>query len=362
MKIAVISFTAKGTRINLLLKEKYKIEGYETQNFFKGKKGEDKQLNCINKALSEWCSESFKNFDAFVFIGACAIAVRAIAPCINSKATDPAVIVIDENKNYVISLLSGHIGGANALAVKTAELLNAMPVITTATDVNDLFAIDVFAKNNNLHIDNIKKIKDVSSKVVNGEKIIIKSDLKIQGNPPTEVILAKEIKTYDKYDLDDEYFDVWITYKDRYMQKDKVKEFSGLKLTASSIVIGMGCKKNTSYESLKDFLEDILKQYNIDKNSVFKIASIDLKKDEEGLKKLAKYMKAEFETFSEKELLSVKGEFSESEFVKSITGVGNVCERAALLGADNGKIILQKQSRNGMTIAIAMTERRIYFE
>ena len=128
--------------------------------------------------VEEWFTKS--EVDAIIFVGATGIAVRAIAPFIHGKAVDPAVLVIDEAGRYVISLLSGHLGGANALARTAATLIEAEPVITTATDAESAFAVDTFAKENGFLLTDLRKAKEVSAKVLRGEKLRIYSDIPME--------------------------------------------------------------------------------------------------------------------------------------------------------------------------------------
>ena len=113
---------------------------------------------------------------------------KILSPFVKDKKTDPAVIVIDELGRFVIPLLSGHIGGANELSKKISKFTNSIEVITTATDINNKFAVDVFAKNNNLYISNMTIAKEISSKILEGEKIGFLSDFNFKGNIPSELV------------------------------------------------------------------------------------------------------------------------------------------------------------------------------
>ena len=156
--------------------------------------------------------------------------------------------------------------------------------------------------------------------------------------------LGFELKLPENMAYCNEKFDIKLTYKN---------ENQGICLTTKVIVVGMGCRRGKDFESLVSYYDDTLKKLNISENAVEKICSIDLKKDEEGLIRLSEVKKIKFETYTAEELLNVKGDFSSSTFVKSVTGVDNVCERSAVFGSGGGKILLHKESRDGMTIAIA---------
>lgn len=170
MKTAVISFTASGGRLNDLISGILSADSYK----------DAKNIYALTGNL-------MKEYDALIFIGAAGIAVRAIAPYIKSKDTDPAVIVCDEMGKFVIPVLSGHIGGANRLACELAEKINAQPVITTATDINKVWAVDSWASENGFYIENIKNIKYISSALLRKESVGLDSDFKINGPLPENI-------------------------------------------------------------------------------------------------------------------------------------------------------------------------------
>ena len=157
MKVSIIAFTDNGMEI-----------AYKLSNSLSETNDVD-FTRCGKGALSTWTEEHFSTNDALIFIGAIGIALRAIAPYIKTKTKDPAVVVVDELGQFSIPILSGHIGGANELALRISEILNAIPVITTATDINKVFAVDTWAKSQGLHILNPECIKLVSSKLLKGE-------------------------------------------------------------------------------------------------------------------------------------------------------------------------------------------------
>lgn len=254
--------------------------------------------------LADWTAANFNSRDALIYIGATGIAVRAIAPHIKSKTTDPAVICIDEMGRFVISLLSGHIGGANELTEEIAAQIGSIPVITTATDGRDTFAVDSWAKSEGLGIVNPEAIKKISSSVLSGDSIRV-----VAG--------------------DDE-----------------------LELVARNNVLGVGCKRGTSAVALVTALSEFASENDIELASICGIASIDLKKDEEGLIALARSLKLNLTTYTADELNEVPGDFTGSEFVRKTTGVDNVCERSAVK-LSGGNLVIGKTSYDGITFALA---------
>ncbi|MCR4830004.1 MAG: cobalamin biosynthesis protein [Pseudobutyrivibrio sp.] len=295
-----------------------------------------------DQSLDDWVKSGFDTHLPIVFICATGIAVRAISPYVENKLTDSPVIVIDELGQFVISVLSGHVGGANALAERLAKALGATPVITTATDLNNVFAIDSFAEKNGLRILDKKQIKSVSAKLLRNEVIVIKNELEnivFEGQQPENVILSNDANNYD----------VLITNEER--------DEDCLVLIPRKLILGMGCKKDKPFEELLDFVS---KHYAIDdlRKDIYAITSIDVKAKEKGLLTLAAFLDTWLITFSAEELEKVPGDFSTSDFVKKTVGVDNVSERSAvILGATLTK---EKCAENGMTLAEAVRNIRSF--
>ena len=197
MKLAVISFTERGSRLNRSVSELLSREGIEVESTALAKYAESAGLSPLTTSLHDWTEKMFESQDALLFIGATGIAVRSIAPFVADKRKDPAVVVMDEKGIFAISLLSGHIGGANELAGKLANLTGAIPVITTATDVNGRFAVDVFAKKQKLWIADMKAAKQVSADVLDEKKIGLVTDFPILGEMPEELELLKGTEPFE---------------------------------------------------------------------------------------------------------------------------------------------------------------------
>lgn len=337
MKAAIISFTEKGNSIRKKIEDHLIVNEYEIMSSADGRAKEI--------SLNEWTNDYFTDSDFLVFIGACAIAVRSIAPFLKSKKEDPGVIVIDEMGQYVIPILSGHIGGANEFAIMLAEFLGAYSVITTATDINNKFAVDVFAKKNSLEIEDMLKAKMISAKILDNMSIGLVSELTIEGKLPEEIVRNGN-----------EEYGIYIGIRSRKPFKET------LNLIPKSVTIGIGCRKDTPKEKIQYAVLEILKENNIELKSVNKLASIDLKKDEKGIFEFSSEYQLDFVTYSSDELNSINGDFSESEFVDKITGVSCVCERAAVMGSNQGEILIRKTIKDGVTVAVAQENRSVKFE
>lgn len=294
---------------------------------------EDKIFIRSDEALKDWTRTAFENADAIIFIGAAGIAVRSCAPFLRGKDRDPAVIVCDELERYVIPILSGHIGGANALALQMSRYLDAEPVITTATDLNGVWAADNWAMEKGFYIFDPQNIKYISSALLRGEKVGMVCDIPVDlGALPENVV------------LNDTGLDVGIDITP-FSRASSFKK--GLKLVPRCIALGVGCKKNTeAFDMIKAFTH-----LRIHKEAVKYVATIDIKKDERAVHSLCRCTGAELLCYTADELANVKGVFSASDFVKSITGVDNVCERAAKKASNGGELIIKKTVYNGTTIA-----------
>lgn len=343
MRISIISFTYRGYVLGENIKEKlgscHKVNTYTTNV-----RGLEAGIaRPIVGGLMAWSGEQFMEQEGLIFIGAAGIAVRAIAPFLKDKMLDPAVIVADEYGEHIISLLSGHVGKGNRLATEIAEGVKGEAVITTATDKNKLWAVDVFATENGLWISDRKKAKQISADLLEGERIQLYCE-NIRGNVPKELELVKNHKA-----------DVMVSWKGDLRDE-------GLYLIPKVIFVGIGCKKGTDFEAVDLFLQDTLKEKNIFIESIGGFASIDLKEKEEGLVQLSKKYQIPFLTYSNETLNKVEGKFTGSKFVQEVTGVDNVCERSAVLATDDGILIQKKICHSGITLALAVKKWGVYFE
>ncbi len=367
----------------------------------------------LQDIVGEWFTKSAA--DAIIFVGATGIAVRAIAPFIHGKAVDPAVLVIDEAGRYVISLLSGHLGGANALARTAASLIEAEPIITTATDAESAFAVDTFAKENGFLLTDLRKAKEVSAKVLRGEKLRIYSDIPMErlvqrpARHEAELVSAKDI---DRADIvisyrthilkpvsepdagaSDRPSDASETQHPEYQNSElsetrtdavqihhlvdrdsepstasgslgvsehpteKLFQAIGLRLIAKRVHVGLGARKGVTQAEVAAAVATCLEDAGIDPRAVVALASIDLKKQEAGILAYSYECGVPFVTYTAEELRTVEGAFAGSSFVQSVTGVANVCERAAAYAAGrsgHAEVLVHKTIHGSVTTAVAV--------
>lgn len=288
---------------------------------------------------------AFQTCRLIVFIGATGIAIRTIAPFIRSKVKDPAIVSIDERGHFVIPLLSGHIGGANALAAGIAEFLKAVPVITTATDVNDLFAVDEWAARHNMAISNLPSAKTFASCLVDCKKVGVKSDFPIRGPLPKGLVLAEEGPVGMAISL----------------HKSVQPFVETVVLRPRILHLGIGCRKGTTMDAIEELVIRELTRLRVTLSVVTGLASIDVKKEEPGLLSFAREYALPIHFYSAAELQAAEGDFTPSSFVAQTVGVDNVCERAAVLDSHGGTLLLRKTSANGVTLAVAMEDFTVDF-
>ena len=386
MKLAVISFTVNGTRLNrklcATLSEKLKTNAAARDEilifcYVKSKQPPvleeaGKQPECMvwQRPLNDWAREMFASMDALIFIGATGIAVRAIAPLVQDKFYDPAVLVMDELGQFCIPLLSGHVGGANELAETISQLTGSQAVITTATDVNHQFAVDVFARKNGLKIADRELAKEISAELLTGRKVGFFTDFLWNGTLPKGLcegqfcdrniritINADSLKSNSKKRAKIEGYDTETGTEQKETDRSEMcsEGKAILRLVPPVIILGIGCRKGTPAGQIQSAIHLLLKEQNLHPLSIAAIATIDLKKEEPGLLAAAETLQIPVICYSSEELAAVPGDFTESAFVKQITGVGNVCERAALKAARErgGYLVCHKTVYDGVTVAVA---------
>lgn len=287
--------------------------------------------------LRDWTSRAFADSRALVFVGAAGIAVRAVAPHLISKAEDPAVVVVDECGRYAVPLLSGHLGGANALAREIAKVCGAEAVVTTATDRNGVFAFDDWARVQGLSVADPGRIRAVSARLLGGERVRVRSLFPIDGKPPELVEPVESGKA-----------EVWVD----------VRAHDALTLVPPALVLGIGCRRGISLEALEERFAAFCAETGVLPRAVCAAASIDLKQDEAGLIAFCAAHGWPLRFYSAAELSSVEGEFTASAFVERAAGVDNVCERAAVSCAQ-GALLVKKHAGGGVTFALAQKNVRL---
>lgn len=348
MEIGIVSFSRRGVKLGEKLRQGLEEKGWQAHAFAKCKYMDEAEVGSgqvcqIGESIGKWTGENFSKFDAFLFVGACGIAVRSIAPYVCHKTMDPAVVVVDEKGEFAISLLSGHIGGGNDLARMAAEIVGARPVVTTATDLNQVFAVDTFAKKNGCYMADMKYAKEISARLLEGETVGFHSDFPYVGELPGGLVPTGEKSGQE--------LGIALTagFRDHPF-------LHTLYLIPRIIAVGIGCRKGTPEKNIENAVRYAANQLLIPSAAFEQVASIDIKKEEPGIVDYCKERKVPYVTFSAEELMEVEGEFTPSAFVESVAGVDNVCERSAMRACGQGRLILRKTVRDGVTVALAMKQ------
>lgn len=340
MKAAVFAFSRQGCDTAGRLRRLLEGEGAQCRAYTMEKFAAP-GFDAIQPPLNRFTGPVFAWADAMIFVGACGIAVRAIAPHVRDKRTDPAVLVADERGQFVISLLSGHIGGANDLAQRLASALGATAVVTTATDVNQKFSVDAWAARQGLAIGSMRAAKAVSAAILEGP-VPLCSDFPVTTALPSGVAPGESGAV-----------GICVSWRKRSPFEET------LLLVPPVLHLGVGCRRGTGAQTIQKAVDRVLAEHGIHPRAVRAVASIDLKADEAGLLEFCQQNNWPVSFYTAEELLAVEGEFTPSEFVRGVTGVDNVCERAALKGADT--LLVKKTAGDGVTVAVAAENWEVRF-
>lgn len=340
MKLACISFTSSGREISRKLKNESSHIIVEINK------------ETFQEKVSNHMKEIFNNYDGIIFISSTGIALRLIAPYIECKTKDPAVIVVDDMGKYTISLLSGHIGGANELTLEVSKILGNQAIITTASDNRGIDAIDTFAKRYNLEIESMDDAKKLTSLMVEGKKIKLVSDIDVKLNYDNVIknIIFSQVERplYDGAIIISSIEDI----NDLIDEQDKCKPICILR--PKNLNIGIGCRRGKSKEEILNAIKEVFEENNLSLKSISKIGTIDVKEDEEGIIETSKEFNCPMIIFTKEDIESIQQKFNESQFVKSKVGVTSVCEPCAyLLGSE---MIVNKKIINGITIAVSRSD------
>lgn len=339
MKIALFAYSRQGCKTARRVLESFKdreIRAFTMERF------SEPGFAPILRPSPSFYGPLFSWADALIFIGSCGIAVREIAPHVKSKLTDPAVIAVDELGGFVVPLLSGHIGGANALAMELADLLGATPVITTATDIHRKFSVDAWAASQGLYIASLSAAKHVSARILEAA-VPICSDFPVATSLPEGTVEGASGE-----------IGICISCAKREPFDET------LLLVPPVLHLGIGCRRGIPCQTIEDAVNLVCRENGIHPKAIRQVASIDLKADEAGLLEFCEKRGLPAVFYSAQELKSLPGEFTPSERVLRVTGVDNVCERAAMVGAE--KLLVRKTAMAGVTVAIAQEHWEVRFE
>jgi cobalt-precorrin 5A hydrolase len=337
MKMAIISVSNKGQELAFYLKDMLDNDSTIIK------------CDLYHRNVKKYFPILFYEYDAIIAVMASGILIRSIAPLIESKVTDPAVINIDDNGKFVISTLSGHLGGANELSNKIAGLIGATPVITTSTDVNNKLGIDVLARDLYLSIDNTEEILHFNKAILEGREI----SLTVNPNKNFEYLF--EYLNDNTLEINVSiYYSSQVNTDEIHVSLDEHK----MVLKERRVVVGIGCRRGKECGFIHDGLKKSLADLKILPSRVNMLTSAEIKKDEKGILELSEKLDIPVE-FVEMEKLRLfeSNNISKSDFVHSKFGIYGVCEPSALIMAGfDSKLIFKKTSYDGVTIAVAVSK------
>lgn len=332
MKLSIVAFTKTGAALLNRLEDGMRAAGYEVMDASVLRRGGTEP----RPSLHDWAEQAFSG-DAVLFVGACGIAVRAIAPFVRDKFCDPAVVSVDELGRFAVPLLSGHVGGANKLAKEVAKLTGGVAVISTATDLHQKFAVDLWAASQGLSIGERELAKRVSAAVLAGEKVGFESDFPVAGRLPDGLLYAQS-----------GLLGIHLTLDGHTRPFDNT-----LHLFPRLVTVGVGCRKGISEEQFEQAVLSVLASHQISLFAVRQIATIDRKSQEPCIRAFCGKYSLPLETVSAQTLVQTEGTFTGSAFVERTVGVDNVCERAAV-ACGGGELLFRKVAIDGVTVAAAM--------
>ena len=344
-KIAVLAITKNGVSIGLRLKEFFpNWEIFAPSKFSNG----NKEIVWYSDTTSEKIVELFKNNNALICLFSLGAVIRLIAPHLKDKKTDPAVIVIDDKTSFVISVLSGHLGGANELTQVIAQKLDAIPVITTAADVNKTIAVDLVGREFGWKIDDDSTVTKISAHMVNEENIGVYQEA---GKINWWKELPKNVKIYQNLDeMKNSGSMGYLIISDKILEGDFLK--NSVVYRPPSLVVGIGLHWDTSKEIIKEGLDFCLQKFKLSEKSIVKLVSIKKPEDIKGLVDIGKEMGITVEYVTREDLAEISAP-NPSDMVKAFEGTSSVSEAAAIK-VSGGELIVEKQKfPPNLTIAIA---------
>lgn len=343
MKVCILAFSIKGCilsdKIELYLEEEgHEVFAYASAKIatMAGKEPIDRLEACVAKL--------FYDVDAFVFIGSCETAIRAVSPLIRSRVTDPAVVSVDETGQSVVSLLSGQMITSNELTYNLADQLGASAVITNGASKRAVFSVEAFAKKNHLYVVESVLAREISADLLYGNPVGFECDYYIEGEVP-ESLGGENIESgiFVSTDLLSNPFR------------------NTLHLVPKNIIIGLVCSPGTKASDIEHFMYSNLEKYHLPVSRVGRICSLHDLDEEPGIVEVAESMGIKYQTYSDDTLLELEGNYSEDDPVGDIFDVDHASERCALRGSHGGKLIIKTQMTNGITMAAAVKKLTIRF-
>jgi cobalt-precorrin 5A hydrolase len=356
---ALVVLTNSGLELALRLQQGLKGDAhiYASKRALKTKTSEV-DTNAIRSfdVVGLLLAQLWEAYDQIVLFFALGAAVRLMAPLLQNKHSDPGVVVIDDVGSFAISVVSGHAGGANDLTRHCAHLLGAVPVVTTASDVQNTLAVDLLGDSMGWYREHSSQVTAVSAAIINGEPVAILQEAGQRdwwdNSWPKNLVPVNSL-----HEVTTTPFAALLIISDRLLE-ELPEDVPAIVYRPPSLVLGIGCRRGVSFAALDLFIKTTVEAHHLSFQSIAALASADIKADEEALQILAQRYSWRFETHTVDALKAVTAIATPSERVQRLIGTPSVSEAAALLSSHNGQLVVCKQKGNAMTLAVA---RRVYF-
>ncbi len=341
MRLAIITLTKKASRKGVEIKDLLTpTNRFKTIDVFTLSKYSDDKTIPMENGFKSTVSKIFNSYDSLYFVMASGIVVRTIAPLLKSKDVDPAVITGDEDGKFVVSLLSGHLGGANELASLIAENIGGLPVVSTASDVSGSIAVDTIAMELKAHLRDLESAKDVTALIVNGERVELRLPKNMAINLDSNSHLCDRAEGVKK-DISG------IVVMSNRLNVEVTQ------IIPENIILGIGCRRNTPAETVLEAIKVTMKEYNLHMDSIKHIATVDVKADEVGLLEVCDRLGKELIVIDREQIKPIQDNYEGSDFVEKTIGVRCVSAPVSYLSSNRGgKFIKEKKRYNGVTVSV----------
>lgn len=353
-KIAIISITKHGSALARNLHREFPGSRLFISSKFR-KEDDGQTVDYFDVPIAQLSETLFHQYDAIIYFVSLGAVVRTIARLLKDKKTDPAILSIDDKGKFVISVLSGHLGGANKLTQRIAELMWAVPVITTASDVGKTIPADILGREMGWVLENFDNVTHVSASIVNDEPVGVYQEAGERNWWRHETPLPANISPVSNLnELADPKYKAGLIISDRSLEA--FPEVLLKKVTIyrpKSLVMGIGCDRGVDLDEVETLIQNTFKENHLSIKSVARIATIDIKGDEKALLELSDKFNIPLETFSKDELNSVAEKVNPSEMAMKYTGAVGVCEPAALLASGAAELLITKVKSKRVTLAVA---------
>ncbi|GAC1401431.1 MAG: cobalamin biosynthesis protein [Ktedonobacteraceae bacterium] len=362
-RIALVVLTRTGLQLALRLQHELAadVHIYASQRAFKTQEytldAEDRCNIARFESLRATLAELWGSYEQLVLFFALGAAIRLVAPLLQNKHVDPGVVVIDDAGNFAISMIAGHLGGANELATHCAHILDTQPVVTTASEAQHTLAVDLLAQANGWYIEEVSSLTPVSAAIINGERVAFLQDAgtldlhEYVHSWPENIVAVTDV-----HEVTPAAFDALLVLSDRLLE-GLPDAMPTVVCRPPTLVVGIGCRRGVPFAALNVWMQETLVANRIALRSITTLATADIKADEEGLQELAQHYGWTCEVYSAADLKAVTAVPSPSERVQRLIGTPSVCEAAALLSSHGGELLVPKHKGEGMTIAVARKPR-----